>query len=108
NASKEKQTKEQQQLLKMHGQTVAVTDDDLAKRFPEYDALRKQVRQTIARREQDRPAPLPKLSVFVETDPNPPMHHLLRRGQHNRPGEKVQPGVPAAFCSMANTYRVAP
>jgi hypothetical protein len=106
NVPKEKQSKEQQQLLKMHGNALTVTDDDLAKHFPEYDALRKQVTQTIARREQDRPAPLPKLSVLVETDANPPVHHLLRRGQHNRPGEKVQPGVPAAFCIKENTYRL--
>jgi hypothetical protein len=105
---KEKRTKEQQQLLKTHAQAVEAKDDDLAKRFPEYDALRTQVRQTIAQREKDRPAPLPKLSVFVETDPKPPAHHLLRRGQHNRPGEEVQPGVPIEFSTKENSYRIAP
>jgi len=105
---KEKQTKEQQQLLKAHIRMVDVKDDDLAKHFPEYEALRKQVRQTIAQREKDRPRPLAKLSVFVETDPNPPPHHLLRRGQHNRPGEEVQAGVPAAFCTSNNAYHLSP
>jgi hypothetical protein len=102
---KDKQTKEQQQLLKTH-KAVEVTDDELAKRFPEYDALRKQVRQTIAAREKQRPAPLAKLSVFVETDPKPAAHHLLRRGQYNRPGEEVPAGVPVAFSTRSNAYHV--
>ena len=34
-----------------------------------------------------------KLAVFVETDPKPPAHHLLKRGQHNQPGTEVPPGV---------------
>jgi hypothetical protein len=105
---KEKQTPQQQALLKAHAEAVKVSDDDLTKRFPEYGAFREQVRQAVAAREKERPPPLEKLSVFVETDPSPPAHHLLRRGQHHAPGAEVAPGVPAALCTASNGYQVEP
>jgi hypothetical protein len=103
-----KRTAEQQRLLKAHAKAVAVSDDDLAKRFPEYAALRERVRQTVAQRQKDRPRPLDRLAVFVETDANPPAHHLLRRGQHNQPGAEVHPGVPAALTTRSNPFRLEP
>jgi hypothetical protein len=107
-ARPEKRTAAQKALLKQYAKAVQVGDDDLAKGFPEYAALSKQVRAATAALEKDRPRPLEKLSVFVETDPNPPAHHVLRRGRHNQPGEEVGPGVPAALSTAANTYQVAP
>jgi hypothetical protein len=108
NQPKEQQTPEQQELLKLHAAAVKVSDADLARRFPEYAALRERVQTTIAEREENRPRPLEMLSVSVETDPNPPAHHLLKRGQHKTPGAEVEPGVPAALCSAKNTFRVEP
>jgi hypothetical protein len=101
-----KRTREQNDLLKAHAKAIAISDDDLARRFPEVSGLRQQVKKSIAAREQDRPRPLEKLSVFVETDAKPPAHHVLRRGQHNRPGDEVQPGVPVALISANNVYRI--
>ena len=43
--------------------------------------------------------------MLVETDPQPPVHHLLRRGLHNAPGPEVEPGVPAAL-DPRKTFRV--
>jgi hypothetical protein len=47
-----------------------------------------------------------KIAAFFETDPQPMVHHLLVRGQHNTPGQEVQPGVPASLCCAANTFRI--
>jgi cytochrome c553 len=99
-------TKEQQELLKKYVEPLKIGDDDVAKRFPEYAAVRDQMRKAIAEREKQRPRPLEALAVLVETDPNPPVHHILVRGQHNAPGREVQPGVPAAFCLPGNEYRL--
>jgi hypothetical protein len=60
-------------------------------------ALLPHVQKTIAVREKDRPKPLEKIAAFFETDPKPPVHHLLKRGVHNQPGDEVQPGVPASL-----------
>ena len=74
-----------------------VSDDDLAKRFGEYAALRDSVNKAVAAREKERPKPVDKIAAYYETDPKPPVHHLLKRGQHNQPGIEVNPGVPAAL-----------
>jgi hypothetical protein len=108
NTPKEKRSKDDQTLLAKHQSAVTISDDDLAKRFPEYAAVREQVRKAIAAREKDRPRPLDALSVFVETDPKPLVHHVLKRGQHNAPGKEVEPGVPAALCAPNNTYHLEP
>ncbi len=108
NTPKDKRTPEQAELLKTHAAAVKISDDDLAKRFPEYAALRERVQKTIAEREKERLRPLEQLSVFVETDPHPPAHHVLKRGQHGSPGAEVQPGVPAALCTEKNTYHLEP
>jgi hypothetical protein len=105
---KDKRTPAQQALLKTHVEPLKITEDDLARRFPEFAAYRERVRQTIAARQKDRPPPLYELAVLVENDPHPPVHHVLRRGQHNAPGPEVQPGVPAALCTPANVYRLDP
>jgi hypothetical protein len=89
------------------GPVKKISDDELAKRFPEFAALRESVQKTVAAREKDRPKPADKIAAFVETDPKPAAHHLLKRGQHNQPGDGVQPGVPAAFSTAKNTFSVA-
>jgi Protein of unknown function (DUF1553)/Protein of unknown function (DUF1549)/Planctomycete cytochrome C len=69
---------------------------------------REQLQKEIAERERSRPKPLDKLAALVDLTPNPPAHRLLIRGQHNKPGQEVQPGVPAALSSPANVYRPEP
>lgn len=103
---KDKQSPEQQALLKTHANAAKISDDELAKRFPEYAALRERVKQTIAEREKDRPKALEQIAAYVETDPSPAVHHLLRRGQHNLPGKEVQPGALAAISTSTNTFRI--
>lgn len=106
-APKEKRTPAQRDLLKRHPAAI-ISDDDLATRFPEYAALRERVQKTVAEREKDRPKLPEKIACFVETDPKPPAHHLLKRGQHNQPGDEVQPGVPAALTTAKNPFAIAP
>jgi hypothetical protein len=103
---KEKRSKAQAALLRTHAKAVAINDDQLAKRFPEYAALRDQVKRTVAARERARPRPAEKIAAFVETDPRPPTHHLLKRGQHGRPGAEVQPGVLEAISTPRNGFKV--
>ncbi len=103
-----KRTNEQANLIKKFAKETQISDEDLAKRFPEFAGLREQVSKAIAAREKERPPALPMLSVFVETDPNPPVHHVMRRGQHNQPDAEVQPGVPAALTTPSNRFVMEP
>jgi hypothetical protein len=105
---KEKRSAEQSALLQQQVDPLKISDADLARRFPDYATVQERVQQAIASRQKKRPRSLEQLSVLIETDPNPPVHHLLRRGQHNSPGKAVQPGVPAVLCSRTNSYRFYP
>jgi hypothetical protein len=104
--AEDKRTEEQKNLLKKHAEQLKVSDDDLAKRFKEFAGVRDQILKAVAEREKERPSALDTIAAFFETDPQPMVHHLLVRGQHNTPGQEVQPGVPAALCSADNTFRI--
>jgi hypothetical protein len=108
NTTKEKRTKTQADLLRTHAKAVEITDDMLATRFPEYGRLRDQVKQTIALREKERPRPAEKIAAFVETDPRPPAHHVLKRGQHGKPGDEVPPGALEALTTANNRFQIEP
>ena len=103
---KEKRSAEQARLLKQHP-NLEISDDDLARRFPEYAAVREQVQRAIAARQREKPPPLDRLSVLVDVQANAPVHHILVRGQHNSPGPEVQPGVPAALTLPGNAFSLA-
>jgi hypothetical protein len=104
----DKRSKEQQELAAKYKDVSTISDTDLRKRFPEFAAVEDQAKKAQAAREKERPQPLDSVSAFFESDPNPPVHHVLLRGQHNAPGREVQPGVPAAFCTTNNGYQVSP
>jgi hypothetical protein len=107
-SAKDKRTAAQAALLKKNAEVVKITDDALARRFPEYAALRDGVNKTIVEREKDRPPPPERIAAVFETDPNPPAHHLLKRGQHGQPGAEIPPGVIAAVSTPTNAFAVAP
>jgi len=100
-----KRTPEQTMLLKNHEQAIKISDDDLANKFPDYGAVRAEIKKAIAVRRKEQPPPLEKLAVVMETDPEPPVHHVLHRGQHHVPAAEVQPGVPAAL-DPQNRFRI--
>lgn len=103
--AKAKRTPAQAALVKKHSK-AEIGDDELAKRFPEYAALRDRVNQTVAEREKDRPKPAENVAAFVETDASPAVHHLLKRGLHNHPGDEVTPGALAALSTAKNAFTI--
>lgn len=104
--AKDKRSNEQKSLLKAHAKTVEISDAELANRFPEYAAFRDQISKSITAREKERPSQPEKIAAFVETDPNPALHHILKRGQHGQPGSEVQPGVLAVLSNSKNPYKI--
>jgi hypothetical protein len=106
-APKDKLSPQQQTLLKKHAEPLKISEDDLARRFADFAAVRQQILHALAGLEKERPAPLETLAVTVNLPGPTPPHHVLLRGLHNRPGKEVQPGVPAALSSSTNTYSAA-
>ncbi|MFM7113860.1 MAG: DUF1549 domain-containing protein, partial [Planctomycetota bacterium] len=78
----EKRSKAQADLLKAHASLVEFKDEEVAKKFPAFAPEREKTEKEVKRLEGTRPPPLEKISAFVETDPQPPVHRLLRRGVH--------------------------
>jgi len=103
-----RRSEEQKALLKKHEKALQVDDKAVAKRFPEFASLLDAKETAIAALEKKMPPPLEKLSVLVETDPEPLPHHLLVRGSYTDYGPEVSPGVPAALSNGENNYRVEP
>lgn len=106
--TKEKRTPAQEMLLKTHATAVKISDDDLVKRFPEFARFREQTKLVMKDREKNRPAQPEKIAAIVESTSNPAMHRVLKRGQHNQPGEQVQPGVLEQLCTSTNRFRTEP
>jgi hypothetical protein len=103
----DRRSEEQKRLVEKHKKALEITDDQLAERLPiEFEEMRDREQQVIAKFEEQRPPPLEKLSVLVETDPQPPVHHILVRGSYSDHGSEVQPGVPAALTRDPGSFRV--
>lgn len=106
--AKDKQSAEQKKLLKTHEKLVAISEEDLATRFGEFKALRQEANKLMEACKKQRPPSPEKIAAYYETDPNPAVHHLLKRGQHGKPGDAVEPGVPVSLVSSKNPFTVAP
>lgn len=106
--TKEKRTAEQTALVKKHKKVIDIKDEELDKRFPSIAEIRDKMLKAIKERENERPTPAEKISAFVETDPKPDVHHVLKRGQHGSPGEEVQPCGLNALNTAKNKYQIEP
>jgi hypothetical protein len=62
----------------------------------------------IAEIDKRRPKEQPRAYVWYEESPTAPKTHLLQRGDPNRKGEEVLPGVPAILCPKTTHSPGAP
>ena len=99
---------QQKTLLAKHEKSVKVDNKAVAERFPDFASLLAEKEGPIAALEKKMPPPLKKLSVLVETDPEPLPHHLLIRGSYTDYGPEVVPGIPAALTNAENNYDLEP
>jgi len=106
--AKDKRTAEQNGLLKKHKKATEISDEDLDKRFPGIAEIRSKMLKAVKEREKERPTPAEKIAAFVETDPKPDVHHVLKRGQHGLPGEAVQPCGLSALSTTKNKFQIEP
>lgn len=103
--SSDRRSTAQKELLKKYSLTLTreKENDNL---LPGYRAWQTKIQDSLTRLEKSRPAAVPTIAAFYETDPQPPTHHLLKRGLHNKPGPEVQPGVPQILTSPSNRYQI--
>ncbi len=97
--TKEKErTESMKALLKTNDAIAQIKDEDLARRFPEFESASAALKEAIKKKDGERPVPLPQLAVATDVTPGPPPHYLLVRGNYGNPGREVGPGVPAILC----------
>lgn len=104
----DKRNDAQKKLLKQQVEPLKITDEEVAKRFPELATQREPLERAIAEREKARPAPLDTIAVLHDIEAVPPVHHIHLRGQHKTPGPEVQPGALSAVSTPGNPFRWEP
>jgi hypothetical protein len=97
----DKRSAEEKALVEKHRKLLDVDDGELEKRFAELARVKAATREAIERLERSRPEPLAAIAALADTDPQPPAHHVLNRGQVNDPGAEVLPAIPAVLCREA-------
>ena len=103
-AKEKDRSKEMKELLKKYEAQVEIKDEILVKRFPEIGLALPKLQQGIAKREREKPAPLPQISALIEGRGTNSAHFILVRGNYGKSGAEVQPGVPAVESRSANRY----
>lgn len=97
-----KRNAEQKQLVEQHGvASVSISEADLAKNFDEYRDDSAKLKTAIAA-EQALKKTMIRLRGLADLDDKPAPTKILRRGDYNKPGAEVAPGVvevlaPAGF-----------
>lgn len=103
-AKEKDRSKEMKELLKKYAAQVEIKDAAVVKRFPEIAAAITSLEQSLKRREEQRPPPLPQVSALVETPDKPSPHFILARGNYAKPGREVPAGVPSILTRADNVY----
>lgn len=103
-----KRSEEMKALLKKHEEKLAIKDEDLVKRFSDVAAGYTALKDSLKKREADRPVQLPQIAALTESGGTLPVHRILVRGNHAQEGREVGPLVPAILCQPENKYEVKP
>ncbi|MCH7728274.1 MAG: DUF1553 domain-containing protein, partial [Planctomycetes bacterium] len=83
---------------------MSVDEKHLAERFSEFKASSGRLRKEIAA-ETARKETIVQLRGLVDMDDKPAQGHILVRGDHNKRGAVVSPGVPVILVSADNRFQ---
>ncbi len=88
-----KRNAEQKQLLEQHGvATVSLTEAELAKHFDDFRDESVKFKAAIAA-EQALKKTITRIRGMADLDDKPAATKILRRGDYNKPGAEVTPGI---------------
>lgn len=85
-------------------ETLKVTNEDLAKQFPEFKTQLDSTNKAIAQ-EKKNLRDKPDIRALYEMGGDPSPAYLLRRGDAQSIGEAVQPGTPSVLRAGLNPYK---
>jgi mono/diheme cytochrome c family protein len=104
---KDQRSEVQKYLAEKFEDTLTITTEELARKFPEYKPEADKVRREIADL-RAKLRPKPGVRALYEMGGEPSTAYLLRRGDALAPTQPVQPGVPAVLSVGLKPYNVQP
>ena len=102
-----KRTPEQKALAAKYKALIEVDAETLSKEYPEFKTRIAELRGARAEEEKKR-ITLPEIRAFYDQDNTPPPTSIRIRGEWTRPGDAVEPGVPAVLDDPRSPFRLAP
>jgi hypothetical protein len=102
-----KRTSVQKYLADKFQETLKVTNDDLAKQFPEFKTELDTSNKAIAQAKK-KLREKPEIRALYEMGGDASPAYLLRRGDAQSIGEAVQPGTPSVLKTGLTAYKVTP
>jgi hypothetical protein len=100
-----KRTPIQVYLADKFQETLKVTNEDLAKQFPEFKTESDSTNKSIAQ-EKKKLREKPEIRALYEMGGDPSPAYLLRRGDAQSIGEAVRPGTPSVLRAGLIPYKV--
>jgi mono/diheme cytochrome c family protein len=102
----DKSDQHQQELLKKHGKSLSLTDDDFRKEFNDdqrskWDALKNRVKDV----QKEKPQAPPTALTLTDSGPLPTKTFLLLRGEPAHPGPEVELGFLSVLSSAQAKVR---
>ncbi|HLK56909.1 MAG TPA: DUF1549 and DUF1553 domain-containing protein, partial [Chthonomonadaceae bacterium] len=100
-----KRTPEQKALAAKYKAAFEVKPEALAVAFPEFKQQQADLQKTRAEEEKKR-VTLTEIRALYDQDATPPKTPILIRGEWTRPGEMVEPGIPAILDDPKRPFTV--
>jgi len=88
-----------------HSNGEKATEEELRKMFPDYAKKADEVGAELKEAEAQK-IQLPTIRALYDQDAEPPVTHVLQRGDPSKPGDPVEPGVPAILDDARQPFRV--
>ena len=86
----------QKYLVAAFEEFLTVKPDELEKRFEQYREESAKVKEAVMEAEK-KLQPHPSIRALFDMPGEPTPNYLLLRGEHIRPGDSVEPGIPTAL-----------
>ena len=95
----------QKYLVAAFEEFLTVEPNELEKRFETYRKESAKVKKAVMEAEK-KLQPHPSIRALFDMPGEPTPAYLLLRGEHTRPGDAVDPGIPAALRPQTRPYRI--
>ena len=104
--SEDNRSELQKYLVEAFREFLTLEAGELEKRFEEYREEAGKVNEAVKKAEK-KLRRQPSIRALFDMPGKPTPNYLLARGEHTRPGDFVDPGIPSALQAQTRPYRIA-